>query len=230
MRTTILLYGSLGKRFGKKWILDVHTPKEIVDAISNKFPEFRSAILAMRDVDFGVTVGGNEIAADLWAFPNYGETITITPVVRGSDNSKGWIQVIAGVVLIAGSLVIDFYTQGAFGRATNYATYFLGVSLILGGVAALLAPSPQTQGDAESKTKPSYQFSTIINTLGQGECVPVFYGGDTVLGMWIGSAVVSAEYESVDITKGSTSGAQTSNVGIDQAGRPIFSQHDFEEP
>lgn len=226
MLTTVLLYGSLGKRFGKKWRLDVHTPKEIVDAISLRFPDFRRAIIEMRDVDFGVTVGGEQIASDFWTFPNDGAEVTITPVVRGSAISKGWINVIAGVVLIAGSFIIDAYTGGAFGAATHYGTYLLGASLILGGVAALLAPSPQTDGDTETKTKPSYQFSTIINTVGQGGCVPAFYGGP----MWIGSCVVSAEYESVDITQGSTSGATTSNVGIDQAGRPVYSTHDYEEP
>jgi hypothetical protein len=101
--TTVLLYGPLGKQFGRRFKLDVHSPKEVVDALSMRFPNFRQTILEMEDVDFGVKVGGNEISENRLAFPNLGKTITITPVARGSMD-KGWINVIAGVVLIAGGI------------------------------------------------------------------------------------------------------------------------------
>lgn len=224
MLTTVLLYGSLGKRFGRRFKLNVHTPKEIVDALSIRFPNFRQAILEMEDVDFGVKVGKKQISGDRLAFPSYGKTVTITPVVRGSANSKGWIQVIAGVVLIAGGIIFSKFL-GPFAPTV----IGLGISLVLGGVAQLLAPSPATQSDTESKTRPSYQFGTIVNTVGNGQCVPVFYGGDED-GMWIGSNVASAEYESVPISQGSTSGGTTSNVGLDQAGRPIYSTRDYFTP
>lgn len=210
MLTTVLLYGSLGKRFGREWKLAVHTPKEVIDAISVKFPNFRREILAMKDVDFGVTVGDQQIPGEKLLLPNRGKTITITPVVRGSDDSKGWIQIIAGVVLIAVGILTSEY-GGSF-------LIGIGVSLALGGVAQLLTPTPTTNSDTASKTRPSYQFGTIINTIGQGECVPVLYGE-----LWIGSDVVSAAYDSVDITSGSNSPGTDSQTTIDKVALPIES-------
>lgn len=220
MLTTVLLYGALGAKFGREWKLAVHTPAEVIEAISCKFPNFKNEVLAMEDVDFGVTVGKEQIPGERLSFPSSGKTITITPVVRGSDDSKGWIQVIAGVVLVVAGLAIDYFTAGTGG---NY-LILLGISLALGGVAQLLTPSPTTASDTESKSKPSYQFGTIINTTGQGECVPVLYGGP----MWVGSAVVSAAYENVDITQGSNATGGTSQTGINTGALPIISQHDNE--
>lgn len=189
MMTTVLLYGPLGKRCGRRWRLDVETPAEVVRAISLKFPEFKSIILRdLHDYKFGVRVGGSEIGEELLNFKNNGRTITITPVLSGSG-SKGFIQLIAGVALIAIGLI-----------ASAPFTIGLGISLVLGGIAQLLSPIPKTNAQ-ESKTSPSYQFANVVNTAIQGECVPVAYGGP----LWIGSAVVSAGFESVDITQGSTS-------------------------
>jgi predicted phage tail protein len=218
MVTTVLLYGSLGKRFGRNWRLDVNTPAQAVNAINHLRPGFADAILSMRDVDFGVKVGKKQIGAGLLQFPTGGKQITITPVVRGSGNSKGWIEVIAGVVLIAAGILLS-------GTPLGVASPFLigmGISLVLGGVATLLSPTPNTTTPASAQ-RPSYQFSNVVNTIGEGECVPCLYGGP----LWIGSYVVSAGYENVDITTGSTSPNPfpntTSNVGPIE-GQPITSQ------
>lgn len=217
MLTTVRLYGRLGKGFGKKWRLDVDTPAEAVRAINCLRPGFYDAILAMGDCDFGVTVGGEQIGEDFLTFPNQGKVISITPVVRGSGNSKGWIQVIAGAVLIIAGIAL---ASTPLGVASPY-LIGTGISLILGGVAQLLSPSPKTDVDTSNKTKPSYQFSNIVNTIGQGECVPVLYGRK-----WIGSAVVSAGYENVDITQGSSTTNPTSNRGSGLAAVPIIANRD----
>lgn len=218
MLTTIVLYGRLGKGWGKKWRLDVETPAEAVNAINCLRPGFHDAILAMGDCDFGVTVGGEQISEDFLVFPNQGRTITITPVVRGSANSKGWIQIVAGAVLIIAGIVL---AGTPLGVASPY-LISAGISLVIGGVAQLLSPTPTTNTDTSNKTKPSYQFSNVVNTIGQGECVPALYGGPK----WIGSAVVSAGYENVDITQGSNTTSPNSNQGSGSAALPMVVNRD----
>ncbi len=207
MLTAISLYGSLGKKFGRQWKLDVDTPAQAVNAINHLRPGFADAILRMRDVDFGVTVGGRQIGENLLKFPAGGKRITIIPVVRGSSGSKGWLQIIGGVVLIAAGIIIDVASEGSLSLLGNF-LIGMGFSLALGGVAQLLSPTPSTSTPASAQ-KPSYQFSNIVNSIGEGECVPVLYGGP----LWIGSYVVSAGYDNADITSGSTSPNATSNVG-----------------
>lgn len=210
MVTEIHLFGSLGRRWGRKWKLDVHTPAEAVNAINHLRPGFADAILRMRDVDFGVKVGKRQIGAKMLTFPAGGKRITITPVARGSASSKGWIEVVAGVVLIAAGFVFPAIAPFTIG---------LGLSLVLGGVASLLSATPTTQSPSNAQ-KPSYQFSSIINSVGEGECVPVLYGGP----LWIGSYVVSAGYENIDITSGSTSQNTTSSGGTGTAAMPLLAR------
>ena len=66
---------------------------------------------------------------------------------------------------------------------------FLGASLVIGGVAQLLTPTPKlTQGaDSEGDPRKSYSFSGVQNTSRAGVPVPVVYGETLV-----GSVVVSA--------------------------------------
>lgn len=71
----------------------------------------------------------------------------------------------------------------------------LGLSLALGGVARLLISAPDTTLGTQDKTRSSYVFTGPVNTIQQGECVPVAYGE-----VICGSAVISAGIESEDIS------------------------------
>jgi predicted phage tail protein len=70
-----------------------------------------------------------------------------------------------GVVIIAASLVADYYTGGRFGEATHYSTYSMGAAMIFGGVVQLLTPMPKGLGakDRPNNT-PSYAFNGPLNT------------------------------------------------------------------
>ena len=58
----------------------------------------------------------------------------------------------------------------------------LGISLVLGGVAQLLAPHPKTP----KSTQASYEFGGPVNTLAAGMPVPICYGN-----LIVGGAIVS---------------------------------------
>lgn len=91
------------------------------------------------------------------------DDIRIAPVIMGSKNG-GVLNIILGAVIIAASLVLDYFTQGAFGAATNYSTYYMGASMIIGGVVQLLTPVPHGTKNKSVDNEPSYSFNGAVNT------------------------------------------------------------------
>ena len=77
----------------------------------------------------------------------------------------------------------------AVGSFLSQATlYSVGTSMILGGVAQMIAPTPKSSDPSERpENKPSYAFNGAVNTTAQGQPVPVGYGR-----LIVGSAVISA--------------------------------------
>ena len=71
-----------------------------------------------------------------------------------------------------------------------------GMSLVLGGVASILAPTPKTPDPKESpENTPSYLFNGAVNTTAQGHPVPIGYGR-----LIVGSAVISASIVTTEYT------------------------------
>jgi predicted phage tail protein len=71
----------------------------------------------------------------------------------------------------------------------------IGASLVLGGVAQLLTPTPQLQTkgqNSDADPRKSYSFSGIQNVSRQGLPVPIVYG-ETLVGSIVISAGVSTE-------------------------------------
>jgi predicted phage tail protein len=220
--TVIRLRGLLGERYGREWKLDVRSPAEAVHAIEALKPGFYKTILDMKDVDFAVKAGAHYCGdADMLQLPCAGKEIVITPVLRGSGGGTGSIlETVAGIVLIAAGIVISYYAAplGKF-------IILLGVSLTLGGVASLLSPTPSIAStNPDSKHRTSYQFNGPINTIEEGQPVPVLYGGP----LWVGSAVVSSDIEAlptgvaVSGSGGTPTGTSSSDVGAGFTGRPLL--------
>lgn len=213
MITTINLYGTLGRRFGKQWRLDVRDPAEVIRAIDTLKPGFARAIIEL-DCAFRVCVGRKRIGEQLLQFPNNGKTISIAPVLKGAASGKAIGEVILGVVLVAVGVVL-----AATGVGAAFTPYIigLGLSLTLGGISALLAPAPPTlDSNPDDKHKASYQFNGPINTIQQGAPVPYCFGGPVL----IGSAVVSAGSSNSDILDDDKSTSSDDNSN--SSGQPIF--------
>jgi len=219
MLTDCYLYGALGKKFGHHWRLDVNSPAQLVRALSALRPDFIRTVLEMKDVDFGVKIGDQQMSEEELQFPSNGRSMSITPVLRGAGKDMAWIEIVAGVVLIAAGIVF-FHALGTFAAPI----ILMGIGLVFGGVAALLSPSPPTLETSLDKHKASYQFNGPINTIEEGQPVPVLYGGP----LWIGSAVVSAGIFSQDtntLSGTTTSGGTDSDTGSGSAGEPIGSRY-----
>jgi len=212
----IKLYGALAKFVGeRRFVAEISSAGEAVRMLLANFPGLEQH---MADQHYKVIVDNYETDLDGIHYPA-SQTIKIVPVLGGAGGGVG--KIVAGVALVAaaillapaGAAVLGF--AGAGGGALTAAGFTLGVgaanlvgaigvSLILGGVAQLLSPTPQI-GDfgpasigsskgrststqaTELDPQESYSFSGIQNTSRQGTPVPVVYG-ETI----VGSVVISA--------------------------------------
>lgn len=206
----ITLRGDLGERFGRDHWLDVATPAEAVRALEANHPGFLAYLQTLDGAcDFAVIVGGDTCLGESDGDHPLGRrSLEFVPVVRGAGDNGGIWQIIGGVVLLT---IVTIATWGvgtgptamALGITEATLTSILvsagamGVALVLGGVAQMIAGTPKIgvtdrERAQESDKLASYQFSGPVNTAGQGNPVPVVYGelivGSQVISMGIQTA------------------------------------------
>ncbi|NJB02504.1 tail assembly protein [Escherichia coli] len=145
----ICLYGDL-QRFGRRIDLRVKTGAEAIRALATQLPVFRQKLsdgwyqvrIAGRDVSTsGLTAQLHETLPD-------GAVIHIVPRVAGAK-SGGVFQIVLGAAAIAGSFFTAGATLAAWGAAIGAGgmtgiLFPLGASMVLGGVAQMLAPKART--------------------------------------------------------------------------------------
>ncbi len=145
----ICLYGDL-QRFGRRIDLRVKTGAEAIRALATQLPAFRQKLsdgwyqvrIAGRDVSTsGLTAQLHEVLPD-------GAVIHIVPRVAGAK-SGGVFQIVLGAAAIAGSFFTAGATLAAWGAAIGAGgmtgiLFSLGASMVLGGVAQMLAPKART--------------------------------------------------------------------------------------
>jgi predicted phage tail protein len=190
---TIRVYGPLRKfkALEKGLIrLAVQTPAEAIKALSTIVPGFQKFLADSKEMGltFAVFTGKRNIGRDELEL-GCEEEIRIAPVIIGSKKA-GMLQTILGAVLVVVGAIGAFTPIGqAFGGATwgAYAMQ-IGAGMMLGGVVQMLSPM---QGGLASRqdpdNKPSYAFGGPVNTIAQGNPVPILYGKRR-----IGGAIISA--------------------------------------
>lgn len=202
MLRKIKLYGALAKFVGQKvFEADVATAAEAVRFLLANFPELDAH---MAQQHYRVHTAGEDLTLDDIHNP-MGREIQIVPVVAGAG-AVG--RVLLGIALIAGSFLLPgagiFGTTSLFGVTAAQGAFLgvtagtilstLGASLVLGGIAQVLTPTPKTDKD-EGDPRKSFSFSGIQNTTRAGVPVPVVYGE-----MLVGGIVVSAEADIVQVS------------------------------
>lgn len=183
---TVQLLGELGKKFGRKFKLDVKNPAEAVRALCVNFPELEKHLIdsEKRGIGYRVLVGKEIQQVEDLQNPSGKQTIKFVPVVMGAK-SGGMFGVIVGAVLVVAGVAGNYFFPG-----NPVSPYLInaGVAMMIGGVIQMLAPVPKTPKDEDRPdNKPSYVFNGAVNTTAQGYPVPVGYGR-----MIVGSAVISA--------------------------------------
>lgn len=197
---TVRLYGHLAKAFGRLHKLDVHTPAEAVRALCANFQGFQQHVIAHNLPGYRVLVGKEPRDESGLHHGGQSDFISIVPVVSGAGGSFG--KILAGAALIGLSMwlpgVSTLGTTLLWGSTTVGSLLgTIGFSLLLGGVSQMLfSPSKKSSSsDYEAAdNKPSYNFNGAVNTVSQGNAVPLCYGLVTC-----GSQVISSGLSTEDI-------------------------------
>ncbi|MGM1186229.1 tail assembly protein [Serratia liquefaciens] len=182
---TVRLYGVLGATFGRVHRLVIDTPREAIKALSVTIPGFERFLQMARSrgLTFAVFNGKRNIGLDEITFTGR-EDIRIAPMIIGSKKA-GVFQTILGAVIVAASAVYGVYTQDWANAAYGFQ---VGGAMMLGGVVQMLSPMQNGLARREDPdNKPSYAFGGPVNTIAQGNPVPIGYGKRRV-----GGAIISA--------------------------------------
>lgn len=185
--TTILLSGSLAKKFGRKHIkfLETGTTTEAFSAIKNTVKGFEQFIKeqAKLGLRYAIFRNGKNTGEDEFDLAGSRE-IRIVPVMSGSKRG-GILQTILGAIII----VAGFWTS-------NPKLIAMGASMVAGGVVQMLSPQAKgLKGREAAENAPSYAFGGAVNTTAAGHPVGIGYGKRR-----IGGAIISAGIYAEDIT------------------------------
>jgi len=202
----VKVYGALRKKLGQcRFEFEADTPAQALKALCANFPWLTKWLLdSERDgVSYRVTIGKEKLrdeTVSALALPwSEKEVFSITPIIAGAGGTATKIGVGLGLIALAivvGPAAGGFLGAGAcfFTGTTAGAIYTglgaLGTSLVLGGIAQALSPSPaisSLQRGKEAARLESFSFSGVVNTSQPGLPVPVAYGR-----VFTGSGVVSS--------------------------------------
>jgi len=193
---TIRLVGEAGRRFGRKFQLAIKTPAEGLRALMLQIPGLREYLLESGDkgVAWKVITDYAQDGIDeeqlLWPIS---KRLVLAPVPVGRG---GVGKIVAGVALVAAAIVLGpagaifaGVGSGFFGGAVATAVAGIGASLLFGGVAELLTPTPKmptvkggmgrssaTTGRSQAEQLNSFTFDKSNANTVQGDVVPVLYG------------------------------------------------------
>lgn len=198
-----MLYGSLGRRFGRRFDLAVKSPADAIDALIIMVPGFREHL---QELEYGVhvRVGGDYREDEDLAVPCApGETIALVPATLASG---GKTRAVAGAVLFAADKL--YFKTGYLSN--------VGLALMASGAAEVLARKPSGNSDySATQNIEGASFSSGENTTGQGVGIPLIIGRNLV-----GSHVVGAQVLS-DI------GAFNTNTEAEAPGQGIQEEPDY---
>jgi predicted phage tail protein len=173
MLRTIKVYGELAKKLGRHTFqAEVSSAAEAVRFLVSNFPWLEKH---MSDQYYKVKTGKVILEKEQLHYPTgNAEVISITPVIAGAGPIG---RAIFGVFLIA----FSFFIPGAalFGISLAPIVFSVGASLLLGGIAQLLTPTPKAP--EQDRKNESYIFSGIANSSRIGLAIPVIYG-ETIVG------------------------------------------------
>lgn len=186
----IRLYGILGEKFGRVHQFSVETPQEAIKALCTMIPGFQKFMLESKEhgLTFSVFEGKRNLSKDELSMQANGSDIRIAPIIIGSKNA-GAFQTILGAVLVVVGVAVGIMTMWTgVGGSIGLGMAMSGASMMLGGVIQMLSPMDGgLRGRESPDNKPSYAFGGPVNSIAQGNPVPILYGKRR-----IGGAIISA--------------------------------------
>jgi predicted phage tail protein len=197
--STVRLYGQLGTLFGRVHRLAVDSPREAIKALSTVIPGFEQYLMTakQRGLTFAVFKGKKNIRLDEFDHNSGDREIRIAPIIIGSKQA-GIFQTMLGAVMMIVGAIGAFTPIGLALGGAAWGTYAMqmGAAMALGGVIQML--SPQVGGLAMREgpdNKPSYAFGGPVNSIAQGNPVPVLYGRRRIGGAMISAGIYAEEQQ-----------------------------------
>ena len=173
----VKFYGDL-KRFADSPIeLEVSNFKELMSGLFTQIKGLRQHI---RKGYYKIRVGSKYLSEEqLKTTPiidlKDGCTVHLTPVVAGAGKGGGVFQIVAGIVIIAASIISYQWHGVGYGSALMFGV--TGAAMALGGVMTMLAKVPSMSDyGKDGEKKQSTSFSNIKNLTPQGRPIPLLYG------------------------------------------------------
>ena len=170
---TIRLLGEAGRRFGRSFVQDVKNAAEAVRALCVQMPAMRQYLIESGDngILWRVVTEDPMGVDEEGLFAPCSKRVVLAPQPAG----RGAVgRIILGVALIAGAFIIG---QPLLGQFAFNLFVGVGTSLVLGGIAQLLTPTPQTTASRSSEEqRNSFTFDKSNVNTAQGSVVPVLYG------------------------------------------------------
>lgn len=179
---TIKLIGAAGRKFGREFRIAVSSPAEAFRALCVLCPGLRGWVLQQHEKGIAwrvVTDDASGLTEDELKRETGEEAIIFAPILRGAGGDGSGIgQIILGIALIA---VAVFVPAATFGLTSMLGVGLVGGSLVLGGVATLLTPTPELPKQGKTGEQTAEELESNLFTRGasngaQGEVVPVLYG------------------------------------------------------
>jgi predicted phage tail protein len=202
-RVKVKLLGELGRKFGRSYEFMALSPKEVLSALSNQLDGFRDYLRGAHEngVFFKlVTADPEGIDYNECMMPC--DTLVIAPVITGAGGSGMSIgKILLGAVLIGLAFIPGIGTVAAggglaakglvVGSMTSIGTALFGIggSLLIGGIAELLTPTPKQPKETEQ----SFLFDRAADLTSQGLPIPLLYGRFLAASPLVISSAISTE-------------------------------------
>lgn len=201
MLKTIKLYGVLGKKFGKEFKLAVESTREAVKALSVQVPGFEQFMLTAHEqgLTFAVFQDDENISEDQIDFVTGAKVIKIVPKVLGAGGNGIFETILGLVMVVAGVITQQYWAVG------------MGVGMMIGGVAQMLAPKVDTEDQNQDGNRANKGFGGAVTTIAQGNPVPILYGQREVGGFIVNAGQFAVDtFSSADagFTGGGSSGGK----------------------
>ena len=202
-RVEVKLLGELGRRFGRRYVFYVKNAKEVISALSHQVEGFKEYLYTAHEKAMGFKlVSDDPQGMDYEEVMMSCDRLIIAPILAGSGGGAG--RILLGAALIGMMFIpgIGAFTtvaagQGILGGTMAFTTmgslmFGLGASLILGGIASLIAP-PVEAPSGDSNKKDSFMFDRAAELTTQGYPIPLLYGRFLCQAPLVVSSAISTE-------------------------------------
>ena len=179
----VSLLGELGRKFGRKYSFMASSPKDVFSALCNQLQGFKQYMENAHENGIGFRLVDDDPEGMDYANVLMGcRKLIIAPIVSGGGTIG---RILIGVALVALAFIPGVGAPLASAVAAGTAKagftvvgsllFSLGTSLVLSGIASLLAP-PVSNPKSDTDKKDSFLFDRAAELTTQGNPVPILYG------------------------------------------------------